>query len=93
MKHYAPSTVPISALIAVVLLFSAAPSQAAGKAAAVPSQNPRLEPILQYISHGWDTLTRSMANCATVHDPKVAEASILYLPAGMDVPDSVKALQ
>src|ERR1700739_5118914 len=43
-----------------------------------------LEPILSYISKSWDTLTRSMEDCTTVVDPKLAEHSVLYLPA--DVP-------
>ena len=40
-----------------------------------------LNPILNYISSGWDTLTRSMTDCQTVVDPKFTEASVLYLPA------------
>src|SRR5258708_36893334 len=40
-----------------------------------------LEPILTYISKSWDTLTRSMADCSTVVAPKLAEHSVLYLPA------------
>ncbi len=39
-----------------------------------------LEPILSYISKSWDTLTRSMEDCTTVVDPKLAEHSVLYLP-------------
>ena len=38
-----------------------------------------LNPILTYISSGWDTLTRSMMDCQTVVDPKLTEASVLYL--------------
>ncbi len=82
--------------IAVILVFflgTFASAQPAAGSSSASQQNPKLQPILQYISHGWDTLTRSMADCATVHDPKVAQASILYLPAGMEVPESVKALQ
>ncbi len=81
-------------LLFVSLLLASADAQAA-PAHQPPAalHNPRLDPILQYISHGWDTLTRTMEDCATVHDPKVAAASILYLPAGMDVPGSVKKLQ
>src|SRR6266404_192419 len=47
-----------------------------------------LEPILSYISKSWDTLTRSMEDCTTVVDPKLAENSVLYLPA--DVPVSAQ---
>ena len=52
-----------------------------------------LEPILTYIGSGWDTLTRSMSDCKSVVDPKLAAASVLYLPAGFDVPASVQQLQ
>jgi len=52
-----------------------------------------LNPILQYISTGWDTLTRSMSNCDSVVDPKLAEASILYVPAHSPVPDVLRQLQ
>jgi alpha,alpha-trehalase len=52
-----------------------------------------LEPILSYIANGWDTLTRSMTDCNTVVDPKLAEESILYLPAGFSMPDSVREMQ
>jgi len=58
-----------------------------------PASNPRLDPILKYIATGWDTLTRSMTDCNTVVDPKLAEDSILYLPAGFSLPDSVREMQ
>ena len=57
------------------------------------ASNPGLDPILKYIDTGWDTLTRSMTDCNTVVDPKLAEESILYLPAGFATPDSVRAIQ
>ena len=34
-----------------------------------PAANPALDPILEYIATGWDTLTRSMTDCNTVVDP------------------------
>jgi alpha,alpha-trehalase len=52
-----------------------------------------LAPIREYIAKSWDTLTRSMEDCATVVDPKLAENSVLYLPAEMEVPQSVAELQ
>jgi alpha,alpha-trehalase len=57
------------------------------------SANPGLDPILQYISTGWDTLTRSMTDCNTVVDPKLVEESILYLPAGSPTPEAVREMQ
>jgi alpha,alpha-trehalase len=40
-----------------------------------------LRPILDYISTGWDALTRSTTNCQAVADPKLLSSSVLYLPA------------
>ena len=52
-----------------------------------------LTPILEYISSGWDTLTRSMSDCHTVIDPKLNETSILYLPAHFPAPATVVQTQ
>src|SRR6266446_3083541 len=52
-----------------------------------------LEPILSYISKSWDTLTRSMEDCTTVVDPKLAENSVLYLPADVPVSAHVTEMQ
>jgi alpha,alpha-trehalase len=52
-----------------------------------------LTPILSYISSAWDTLTRSMTNCDTITDPKLAEASVLYLPAHFLAPPAVRELE
>src|SRR5262249_48726929 len=45
------------------------------------------------ISSAWDTLTRSMTNCETITDPKLTEASILYVPAHFPIPPTVRELQ
>src|SRR6266404_5335165 len=58
-----------------------------------PAKTKGLEPILDYISKSWDTLTRSMEDCTTVVDPKLAENSVLYLPAGFLVPAQVTEMQ
>ncbi len=50
-------------------------------------------PIDQYISDSWGTLSRSMSECKSVVDAKVTTAPILYLPAGLQVPASVAAMQ
>src|SRR5260370_39790696 len=52
-----------------------------------------LEPILSYISKSWDTLTRSMEDCTTVVDPKLAEHSVLYLPADVPISAQVEDMQ
>jgi alpha,alpha-trehalase len=51
-----------------------------------------LKPILNYISNGWDTLTRSMTECQSVVDPKIKATPVLYLPAGFAEPAAVKKL-
>jgi alpha,alpha-trehalase len=62
-------------------------------AATDPPVSEGLQPILDYISTGWDTLTRSMDNCSTIVDPKLAAKSILYVPADFRAPEKVRALE
>ncbi len=52
-----------------------------------------LSGIRSYIASGWDTLTRSMAKCDTVVDPKLTARSVLYLPADFSEPVSVHNLE
>ena len=68
-------------------------STAAFAAPADSPGNEGLKPILNYISAAWDTLTRSMTDCQTVVDPKLAEASVLYLPAGFPEPATVAEMR
>ncbi len=49
--------------------------------------------ILEYIHNGWDTLTRSMVQCDSLHDPKVAGSPVLYLPAELRTPPQVAVLE
>jgi alpha,alpha-trehalase len=51
--------------------------------------------IRAYIHSAWNTLTRSMDDCASLHDPKLnANAEpVLYLPHDLPMPESVAALQ
>ena len=58
-----------------------------------PSQSTVTKPILEYITNGWNTLTRSMDNCSTIVDPKLTTRSILYVPADFPIPASVKNLE
>ena len=58
---------------------------------AKPAQG--LAPIRAYISTGWDTLTRSMNECGTVVDTKLAATSVMYLPANFPEPAALKELQ
>ena len=52
-----------------------------------------LRQIRSYIAAGWDTLTRSLTDCKVIVDPKLATASVLYLPADFDVPADVQQMQ
>jgi alpha,alpha-trehalase len=56
-------------------------------------QEHSLDQIRDYISKGWDTLTRSLTDCGTVVDTKLSSASVLYLPADFAIPASVQQLQ
>lgn len=64
-------------------------------ALAAPADTPEkqgLKPILSYISSAWDTLTRSMNDCQSVVDPKLAQVSVLYLPARLAEPATVQQM-
>jgi len=52
-----------------------------------------LAPIRSYISSGWNTLSRSLSDCATFSDSKLTTAPQLYLPADFPVPASVQQLE
>jgi alpha,alpha-trehalase len=62
-------------------------AQEAGK------QDAGLRQIRSYIAAGWDTLTRSLNDCKVIVDPKLAAASVLYLPADFAVPADVQEMQ
>src|SRR6202040_907505 len=73
-----------------VCLLNAIPSSAGTDSKPADSS---LDQIRAYISTGWDSLTRSLTDCATVVDTKLSSASVLYLPADFAVPASVEQLQ
>jgi len=82
-------------VVILLLLSLGLPATSSGASAPETSHAPDkgLAPILDYISSGWDTLTRSMTDCQTVMDPKLVEASVLFLPADFPAPPAVKELQ
>jgi len=58
-----------------------------------PESSQPLEDILRYISAGWDNLTRTMTNCASLTDTKTDEEPVLYLPADLGRPPALSELQ
>ncbi len=52
-----------------------------------------LDPIRSYISSGWNTLSRSLSDCATFSDSKLTGAPQLYLPSDFPEPEAVKQLE
>jgi alpha,alpha-trehalase len=50
-------------------------------------------PIDTYIHQGWDKLSRSMDDCASFPDSKLAAAPVLYLPAGEKIPAAIRTMQ
>jgi alpha,alpha-trehalase len=78
--------------VIVCLLVTSVWAQTAPQSSTVTAGS-GLAPIRNYISNGWDVLTRSMARCDSVADPKLAAPSVLYLPAELAVPPAVQKLQ
>jgi len=46
-----------------------------------------------YIDHAWDTLTRSMDDCASLVDPKVPTRPVIYLPKDLPMPASLERIK
>ena len=87
-KHQLLHSHRLCTLLAATLLFAL-------HSITVSAQTPEkqgLKPILNYISSAWDTLTRSMTDCQSVVDPKLAQASVLYLPAGFPEPANMQQM-
>jgi len=81
-------------LLALLLFCVVMPATVLADGGETESANTKgLEPILSYISKTWDTLTRSMEDCSTVVDPKLAQNSVLYLPAELPLPPAVEELR
>ncbi len=79
----------LSVIFPAVATAQAAPSTAHS----LSPQAEQGQPIDAYIHDAWDSLSRSMNECKSVVDPKLATASILYLPANVPEPPEVAALE
>jgi alpha,alpha-trehalase len=80
----------------VLLVISSAISLGQATAPASQQLSPQAErgqPIDAYISSAWDSLSRSMDDCKSVVDPKLATTSILYLPANVPEPPEIVVLE
>jgi alpha,alpha-trehalase len=77
------------AVLCIALLNAAAPFATASPA---PDAN-ALDQIRAYIANSWSSLTRSLTDCDTVVDTKVASRSVLYLPADFAEPGAVQQLE
>ena len=73
------------------VLFAAAIGAACAQPPAPSAHDP--EATLRYIHASWDSLTRSVTDCASVSDSKVATGSVLYVPAGFAPPADVTAAE
>ena len=80
---------------ALAILFFVAAGNSGGIADAQTSgaTGKGLEPIREYIAAGWDSLTRSLTECKTVIDTKLATASVFYIPADFEIPPDVQQLE
>jgi alpha,alpha-trehalase len=79
--------------LALVLFLAAAAGTGTAHAQTDVAQKQGLTPIREYIASGWDSLTRSLADCKTIVDPKLAATSVLYIPADFEVPAAVQQLR
>jgi alpha,alpha-trehalase len=73
--------------LVTILLFASLTALAQSPSAADQAR------IRDYISNGWDTLSRSMSDCKSVVDTKVNATPVLYLPADLATPSAVDAMR
>jgi alpha,alpha-trehalase len=85
----------LTAALAGQALWAQAPASQHQSSTALspPPGTPKTETIDQYIHHGWDSLSRSMAECKSLIDPKVTTPPVLYLPLGAATPPELVRLQ
>jgi alpha,alpha-trehalase len=79
--------------VALVVLLTVSCAIGTANAQTAAAQDQGLNPIREYIATGWDSLTRSLTDCKTIVDSKLATSSVLYMPADFEVPPAVQQLQ
>ena len=65
----------------------------AAGAQAPQSNAPDAAATLNYIHAGWDSLTRSVNDCAALADAKVNGTPVMYLPSEMAINPDIKSLE
>ena len=86
----------VSSFVVLGLLFGTNPRSEAHYhqiEAQMTGKSNSLTNIQQYISDGWDHLTRSLTNCKTYTDVKTQGEPVLYLPAAMPEPAVLDEMQ
>ena len=89
-SHHLPAF-GLRRFVLVVVIWAVSDCHPLAAQASAPADQ-KLKPILNYISTAWDTLTRSMTDCASVVDPKIKVAPVLYLPKEVAEPAAVQKL-
>lgn len=83
--------------VAIVIMASvsgyATDGQTTAQASPKADSSESLQDILHYISMGWDSLTRSLGDCATFVDRKTKGEPVLYFPAEIARPADVVGLE
>lgn len=77
-------------VIFALILLAAASADPQGRAQSAVAATVTID---DYIHQGWDSLSRSMAECKTLVDPKVTAAPVLYLPFGAPTPPALVKLR
>ncbi len=86
----------VSSFVVLGLLFGTNPRSEAHYhdiEAHMTGKSNSLTSIQQYISEGWEHLTRSLTNCKTYTDVKTQGEPVLYLPAAMPEPPVLDEMQ
>ena len=74
----------------MLLQFAGQHDLGSGSASTCSSIRPTID---AYIHQGWDSLSRSMAECKSLVDPKVTTPPLLYLPFGAPTPPELLRLR
>jgi alpha,alpha-trehalase len=71
----------LTLLLWIFPMIDASYTYSASRTQTVPRHSPRLNNVLEYVSSGWDRLTRSLEKCKTYEDQKTDDEPYLYFPA------------